>query len=138
MTPEEMNRNYQNQVIVKNKYLAKPVPEEEEEELKEHEKPKASVGPFISYLNTNGLNFNAVHNHIRSHSVGGTMLDHKKLAAYLKNDLRASDAPDLSTLNIQEVAEINIMSENDLQESIAGSQFEQEIQQHLLMNPMNF
>jgi len=57
----------------------------------------------------NGLNFNSVHNHLRSNSVGGvTVLDHQRLGAFLKNDLGVSNAPDLSALNIQEVADINV------------------------------
>ena len=86
-----------------------------EEEVKAHEQRQdfvertANIGQFISYLNINGLNFNSVHNHLRSNSVGGiTVLDHQKLTAYLKNDLGVSNAPDLSALNIQEVADINV------------------------------
>lgn len=66
---------------------------------------------------------------------------------YLKNDLGAFNAPDLSALNIQEVADIN--TRVDMARMLSSNQIsvddnpaiynsvDKEIQENLLMNPMH-
>ena len=106
----------------------------------------SNIGQFISYLNVNGLNFDKVHRHLRSNSVGGvTYLDHQKLAAYLQTEFGVENAPNMSALNIQEIVDVRmhydmekILSRRDDEDASLFLQADEEIQQQLLMNPMNF
>ena len=75
-------------------------------------------------MNHYGLSYKIVRNHIRSNS---ETLDHSQLRQFLKMNLGVT-CPDLSGLNIDEIANLDIDFQN----------LDWKLKEKLLMNPMHF